>query len=85
MVCCLYDEESFLNPDAGVVEHRGGRRLCEFMELALRALDAAAAGNELLGLIEAELESIESYPFFMAGAPITLTEDYTLSADRLAL
>lgn len=81
----IFDEQYADDPVTHVREYRGGRNLCIFIELALQALGAQDVGNELLGEIEAQFESVEFFPIFLAGLPFTLSEDLVLSADRLAL
>jgi hypothetical protein len=85
MVCCLYDESFRTYAEDAITEYNGVQRLCELIQLAIRALAALDIGNALLNLLEPDFDTIESFPFFMAGLPLAITEDYVLGADRLEL
>jgi hypothetical protein len=85
MVCRLVDAEARALPDTNIVEFKGGKNICDFMQLAVSAIAAAGIGNELLARVEAAFGDLTFFPFFMAGMPLSISEDYTLGADRLAL
>lgn len=85
MLCCLYDEEFVLDPETNAVEYYGIGNSMDMLDLAVAAIAAVGTGNSLLQDVEAEFETIEFFPFFMAGCPLTLVEPITLGADRLTL
>jgi len=82
---CLYDESLRIYADDSITEYAGVQNIIDFMQLAIRAVQASDLGNALLEMLEPAFETIESFPFFVAGLPLAITEDYVLGADRLAL
>ena len=85
MEVCLCDESLRIYADDTVEEHAGVQNIVDFMQHAIRALETIDLGNALLELLEPAFDTIESFPFFSAGLPLAITEDYVLGADRLAL
>ena len=85
MELCLYDESLRIYADDTMTEYAGVQNIIDFMQLAIRAIETTDLGNALLELLEPAFETIESFPFFLAGLPLAITEDYVLGADRLAL
>lgn len=85
MLCCLYDEAAQTNAETNVVEYAGVQKTLDFLDLAVAAIGAVSTGNALLQDVTADFETIEFFPFFMAGCPLVLVEPLTLGADRLTL
>jgi hypothetical protein len=85
MLCCLYDEEFVQDPETNAVEYFGIGNSMDMLDLAVAAIAAVSTGNALLQDVDAEFETIEFFPFFMAGCPITLVEPITLGAVRTTL
>ena len=85
LMCCLYDEAWTLDPETNAVEYAGVQRCMDMLDLAVAAIAAVDTGNALLQQISAEFETIEFFPFFMAGAPISLVEPLPISAARTTL
>ena len=85
MVCSLYDESFRTYADEAIIEYNGVQNIVDFLQLSIRALASADLGNALLKLLEPAFETIEAFPYFMAGLPLLITEDYVLGVDRLAL
>jgi len=84
-VCSLYDESFRTYADEAIIEYNGVQNIVDFLQLSIRALASADLGNALLKLLEPAFETIEAFPYFMAGLPLSITEDYVLGVDRLAL
>ena len=85
LLCCLYDEEFVQDPETNAVEYYGVVNCMQMLDLAVAAIAAVDTGNSLLQDIEAEFETIEFFPFFMAGCPLTMAEPITLGAVRTTL
>lgn len=85
LMCSIYDENWTLDPETNAVEYAGVQRCMDMLDLVVAAIAAVNTGNALLQQISAEFETIEFFPFFMAGCPISLVEPLTISADRTTL
>jgi hypothetical protein len=85
MVCALYDAGFRTYADGDIVEYAGVQNLLDLMQLAVRALAAVDLGNELLSVLEPVFDTIDSFPFFLAGLPLAISGDYVLGSDRLEL
>jgi hypothetical protein len=85
MVCCVNDDTEQINAEIGAKEYSGVQAVIDLLDLAVAAIAAVDTGNALLQDIQAEFETIEFFPFFMAGAPISLVEPLPLGADRVTL
>lgn len=85
LVCCLHDESFAQDPETNAVEYFGVQKIMDMVDLAVAALAAVSTGNALLQDISVEIETIEFFPFFMAGCPIMLVEPFTLGGTRTTL
>ena len=81
----LYDEEFVQDPETNAVQYLGVQRMMDLLDLAVAALAAVDTGNALLQDIAAEFETVENFPFFIVGAPLTLVEPFTLGSVRTTL
>jgi hypothetical protein len=85
MVCCLHDDTFRLDAETRALEYRGVQKCMDMLDLAVTAVAAVNTGNALLQDIEVEIETIEFFPFFMLGCPLTLVEPLTIGATRTSL
>jgi hypothetical protein len=85
LLCCVNDETEQINAEIGAEEYSGVQAVIDFLDLAVAAIAATDTGNALLQDIQAEFETIEFFPFFMAGCPLTLVEPFPLGATRTTL
>lgn len=85
LVCFLYDEAFAQDPETNAIEYRGVQKIMDMLDYAVAAVAGVSTGNALLQDVSAEFETIEFFPFFMAGCPIMLVEPLTLGAVRTTL
>lgn len=85
MVACLHDENFAQDPETNAVEYFGVQKVMDMVDLAVAAVAAVDTGNALLQDIAVEIETIEFFPFFLAGCPLILIEPFTLGATRTTL
>lgn len=85
MVCFLHDDTYRLDPETNAVEYNGVQATMDMFDLAVAAIAGVSTGNSLLQEISAEFETIEFFPFFMAGCPIMLVEPIPLGTTRTTL
>jgi len=85
MVACLHDESFAQDPETNAVEYFGVQKVMDMVDLAVAAIAAVSTGNALLQDIAVEIETIEFFPFFLAGCPLVLIEPFTLGATRTTL
>lgn len=85
LLCVVNDTSEQINAEIGAEEYSGVQAVIDFLDYAVAAIAAADTGNALLQDVQAEFETIEFFPFFMAGCPLTLVEPYPLGAARTTL
>lgn len=81
MVCCLNDDSSETNPETNVVEYKGVKRLEVLRKKGEDALAAADIGRAVIDVVDIEYDTIESFPFMMAGTMVDVGESHLLGGD----
>lgn len=84
MVCCLYDDSSLTNVETNVVEYKGVKRLETLRKKGENALAAADIDPAVIDTLDIEYDTIESFPFMMAGTEVAVGQAHLIGADPLA-
>ena len=84
IVCTVFDRETGIHPGFdNIVEYEGVQRMEAFRKLVETAINGVDIGNLWINSISVDYETIDSFPFMLAGMEIEIFETILISSDPL--
>lgn len=83
VICIIHDNESETLVEANIIQYKGVNRVEDFRKLVETAIAGANIGNLIIERIDIKYDTINLFPFMMAGMNISIREDHLLGSDPL--
>lgn len=83
MVCCIHDDASRTHAETNVTEYEGVQNIETFRKKVEGILDDTDLGDAFIETVDIEYDTIEMFPFMMAGMVVSIHEDWSFGDDPL--
>ena len=83
IICCINDDSSRTHAEANITEYEGVQNIETFRKKVETIIDAADLSGAFVETVDIEYETIEMFPFMMAGMVISVHEDWSFGEDPL--
>ena len=83
IICCINDDSSRTHAEANVTEYAGVQDIETFRKMVETIIDGTDLGGAFMETVDIEYETIEMFPFMMAGMVVSVREDWSFSDDPL--
>lgn len=84
VVCCIHDDQAETNAENNIIEYKGVGRIWEFRKLVETALSGMDVGRLVIDLVEAEYDTIESFPFMLVSMSMEIGQEHLIGTSALS-
>ena len=83
IICCVNDDSSRTHAETNVTEYEGVQNIETFRKKVETIIDGTDIGGAFVETVDIEYETIEMFPFMMAGMVVSIHEDWSFGDNPL--